>query len=104
MAECGGKSPQIVFAHGVDLSAVSESIARFLLTNQGQICSVGSRLLVQRSIEKEMLEWICSYFKQIAMGGAMDVKPRSVRWPRPGSAVGSCNISTRHKGRGPSWS
>ena len=74
MAECGGKSPQVVFADCVDLDAASESIARFLLTNQGQICSVGSRLLVQRSIEKAMLEKISARFEQITMGDAMDPK------------------------------
>lgn len=79
MAECGGKSPQIVFADGVDLDAVSESIARFLLTNQGQICSVGSRLLVQRSIEGAMLDRVGARFKQIVMGDAMD--PRTTFGP-----------------------
>ena len=74
MAECGGKSPQIVFADGVDLDSASESIARFLLTNQGQICSVGSRLLVQRSIETAILEKVMSWFGRIVMGDAADPK------------------------------
>lgn len=41
--ECGGKSLPIALADGVDLHMASETIARALLTNQGQICSVGSR-------------------------------------------------------------
>ena len=36
-AECGGKSPQILFDDGVDLDAACESIARGIITNQGQI-------------------------------------------------------------------
>jgi acyl-CoA reductase-like NAD-dependent aldehyde dehydrogenase len=72
MTECGGKSPQIVFDDGVDLDAASEAIAQMLLTNQGQICSVGSRLLVQRSIEPAMLEKITARFSRIVMGDAMD--------------------------------
>lgn len=72
MAECGGKSPQIVFDDGIDLDAASESIARLLLANQGQLCSVGSRLLVQRSIEATMLEKIGARFSQIVMGDARD--------------------------------
>lgn len=72
MAECGGKSPQIVFADGVDLDAAAETIARSLLTNQGQICSVGSRLLVQRSIESVMVEKIVARFKGIIMGDALN--------------------------------
>jgi len=72
MAECGGKSPQIVFDDGVDLDAASESIAQFLLVNQGQICSVGSRLLVQRSIEHTMIERICARVRKVVMGDALD--------------------------------
>jgi len=68
MAECGGKSPQIVFDDGVDLEAAARAIAQFLLTNQGQICSVGSRLLVQRSIETVLLDKIGAHFKSITMG------------------------------------
>jgi acyl-CoA reductase-like NAD-dependent aldehyde dehydrogenase len=73
-AECGGKSPQIVFADGVDLDEASAAIAGFLILNQGQICSLGSRLLVQRSIEEEMVEKISANMKQIVMGDALDPK------------------------------
>ncbi len=72
MAECGGKSPQIVFDDGVDLDAAAATIARFLLTNQGQICSVGSRLLVQASIEDALLERITAHFERIVIGDALD--------------------------------
>jgi acyl-CoA reductase-like NAD-dependent aldehyde dehydrogenase len=74
MAECGGKSPHIVFADGVDLEAASDRIARSLLINQGQVCSVGSRVLVQQSIQEAVLEKIAARFKQIAMGDALDPK------------------------------
>lgn len=74
MSECGGKSPQIVFDDGVDLDQVSEAIARFLTTNQGQICSVGSRLLVQRSIESAVVEKVTSHLRRIVMGDASDPK------------------------------
>jgi acyl-CoA reductase-like NAD-dependent aldehyde dehydrogenase len=72
MAECGGKSPQIVFADGVDLGAASEAIVSFLLTNQGQVCSVGSRLIVHRSIEDLMLKKITTLMKDVVMGDAVD--------------------------------
>ncbi len=74
MAECGGKSPQIVFADGVDLDAAAKSIAQVLLVNQGQLCSVGSRLLVQRSIEPLLVENIRVHLKQIVMGDAVNPK------------------------------
>jgi acyl-CoA reductase-like NAD-dependent aldehyde dehydrogenase len=74
MAECGGKSPHIVFADGVDLDAVAETIAQMLLTNQGQICSLGSRLLVQRSTEGVLLDKIGARLSQIVIGAALDPK------------------------------
>lgn len=72
LLECGGKSPHVVFDDGVDLAAVGASIAKSLLTNQGQICSVGSRLLVQKSAEKQVLEAIASRCSDIVMGDALD--------------------------------
>lgn len=72
LAECGGKSPQILFCDGVDLDAACESIARFIVTNQGQICSVGSRLLVQRSIEAAVLEKISARMRRVVMGNALE--------------------------------
>ncbi|MFL6601922.1 MAG: aldehyde dehydrogenase family protein [Steroidobacteraceae bacterium] len=74
MAECGGKSPHIVFEDSVDLDAIAQRIAQELLTNQGQICSVGSRLLVQRSIETSLLEGIIAQFSRIIMGDPLDPK------------------------------
>jgi acyl-CoA reductase-like NAD-dependent aldehyde dehydrogenase len=72
MAECGGKSPQIVFADGVDLDQVCDTIARALLSNQGQICSVGTRVLVQHSIEAVLVEKLTARLQQIVMGDAVD--------------------------------
>jgi acyl-CoA reductase-like NAD-dependent aldehyde dehydrogenase len=72
MAECGGKSPQIVFSDTDDLDAASDSIASMLLINQGQLCSVGSRILVQRSIEMALLDKVVGRLKQIVMGDALD--------------------------------
>lgn len=74
MTECGGKSPQIVFDDGVDLDAASDAIAHSLLTNQGQVCSVGSRVLVQDSIEDLMVEKISEKITRIVMGRALDTK------------------------------
>src|SRR5581483_10776317 len=74
LAECGGKSPQIVFDDGVDLDAASDFIARLFLTNQGQLCTAGSRLLVQKSIEEALLSRIISHIRKIVIGDALDIK------------------------------
>lgn len=79
MAECGGKSPQIVFDDGVELTATTQAIARSLLTNQGQVCSMGSRVLVQRSIESEVVERIADQVRGIVIGDALD--PRTTFGP-----------------------
>jgi acyl-CoA reductase-like NAD-dependent aldehyde dehydrogenase len=72
LAECGGKSPHIVFADCSDLHGAAETIGRMILTNQGQICSVGSRVLVERDIESKLLELIATRLRQIVMGDALD--------------------------------
>ncbi|EJT04447.1 aldehyde dehydrogenase [Rhizobium sp. CCGE 510] len=48
--ECGGKSPNIVFADTENLDAAAEAAAR-VFYNQGEICSSPTRLLVERSIK-----------------------------------------------------
>lgn len=74
MTECGGKSPHIVFDDGVDLNAVAATVSRSILTNQGQICSAGSRLLVHRAVEGPLLETITRRLGEIVMGNALDPK------------------------------
>jgi acyl-CoA reductase-like NAD-dependent aldehyde dehydrogenase len=67
-AECGGKSPQIVFDDGLDLDMVAANVARMIALNQGQVCSVGSRLLVQDTIEDVLVPKIVSQLKLIVAG------------------------------------
>lgn len=74
MAECGGKSPQIVFNDGVDLDAAADHIAQLILRNQGQVCSIGTRLLVQRSIEAVLIERIVPRLKRINVGNALNTE------------------------------
>ena len=51
--ECGGKSPNLVFADAPDLDAAAAAAAEAIFANQGQVCTAGSRLLVERSIHEE---------------------------------------------------
>ena len=52
--ELGGKSPFIVF-EDADLDSAVEGVVDATF-NQGQVCCVGSCLLVQESVEKYLLE------------------------------------------------
>ena len=53
--ECGGKSPNLVFADAHDLDKAAEAAASGIFYNQGEVCTAASRLLVERSIKDEFL-------------------------------------------------
>jgi gamma-glutamyl-gamma-aminobutyraldehyde dehydrogenase len=67
-AECGGKSPQVVFDDGVDLDAAADNIARMIVLNQAQLCSVGSRLLVQSTIEESLVQKVIAHLERTVAG------------------------------------
>ncbi len=71
-AECGGKSPQIVFSDFKNIDVVADHVAQSLLLNQGQVCSAGTRLLVQKTIEKKLIDKIVERFKNIVAGNPID--------------------------------
>ncbi len=53
--ECGGKSPQIILEDCENLQRAAEVAVEGIYSNMGEVCSAGSRLLVQRSIHDEFL-------------------------------------------------
>lgn len=53
--ECGGKSPQVFCADLADLDDAVEAACRGVFENMGEVCSAGSRLLVERPIYDEFL-------------------------------------------------
>ena len=53
--ECGGKSPNIVFADAPDLAQAAKAAAGGIFFNQGEVCTAASRLLVQRSIKDDFV-------------------------------------------------
>ncbi|HZH24093.1 MAG TPA: aldehyde dehydrogenase [Solirubrobacteraceae bacterium] len=54
--ECGGKSPHVIFADAPDLDVAVAHAAEGIFGNSGQVCSAGSRLLLQSSIADEVLD------------------------------------------------
>jgi 4-guanidinobutyraldehyde dehydrogenase/NAD-dependent aldehyde dehydrogenase len=54
--ECGGKSPNLVFADAPDLAAAASAAAGAIFYNQGEVCTAASRLLVERSIHAEFVD------------------------------------------------
>jgi gamma-glutamyl-gamma-aminobutyraldehyde dehydrogenase len=54
--ECGGKSPQIFMADLPDLERAVGAAYNGVFANMGEVCSAGSRLLVERPIYDEFIE------------------------------------------------
>jgi len=61
--ECGGKSPNIIFADCPDLDAAAEASAYAIFGNQGEVCSAGSRLIVQKEIETDFIKKVSEISK-----------------------------------------
>ena len=70
--ECGGKSPNIVLADCPDLSRAAQSAAAAIFFNQGEMCSAGSRLLVQESVREPLLEQITAIARTMAPADPLD--------------------------------
>ena len=69
--ELGGKAANIVFDDAAIDEAV-EGIVNGIFFNQGHVCCAGSRLLLQESIEEEVLEKLKVRMAKIRVGDPMD--------------------------------
>jgi len=65
--ELGGKSPNIFFSDA-DLEAATDGALFGVFINQGEVCSAGSRILVERSIYSRFLEMMTEKAKRIRLG------------------------------------
>lgn len=63
--ECGGKSPNLVFADAPDLEAAAQAAAIGIFFNQGEVCTAASRLLVERSIKDEFVKMVVAAGKDL---------------------------------------
>jgi gamma-glutamyl-gamma-aminobutyraldehyde dehydrogenase len=70
--ECGGKSPNLVFADTANLEEAAEFAARAIFFNQGEVCSANSRLLVERSIAEQFTELVVAQAKLVKLGNPLD--------------------------------
>ncbi len=70
--ECGGKSPNIVLADYPDLEKAATAAAFAIFFNQGEMCSAGSRLLVQEGIRDALLEKVQAVARQMQPGDPLD--------------------------------
>ena len=69
--ELGGKSPNIVFADA-EFEAAIEGSCVGIFGNQGEVCSAGSRVLVERAIYDRALEAMAERTRAIRLGDGLD--------------------------------
>lgn len=69
--ELGGKSPNIFFADS-DFSVAVEGALFGCFVNQGEVCSAGSRILVQRPVYDKFIDAMLAKTKTIRVGPGMD--------------------------------
>ncbi|AFZ30373.1 Betaine-aldehyde dehydrogenase [Gloeocapsa sp. PCC 7428] len=69
--ELGGKSANIVFADA-DLESAIANAFFGIFYNKGEICTAGSRLLLERSIHDVVVDGLIKYVSQIKMGNPLD--------------------------------
>ncbi|MFK8329868.1 aldehyde dehydrogenase family protein [Pseudomonas sp. BJa5] len=77
--ELGGKSANIVMADCPDIAQAARSAAAAIFANMGQVCSAGSRLLVQRAIVEPLLRELLPAADDYLPGHPLD----------PGSVTGA---------------
>ena len=70
--ECGGKSPAVVLASPPDMDLVVEQVLFGALMNMGENCSQGSRLIVHRSVQDELVSRLAEGLAAWTVGDPMD--------------------------------
>ncbi len=70
--ELGGKSPHIVFADCPDLDRAATEAAWGIFYNSGQVCTAGSRLLVQEAIADDFTNRLIAVARKIVAGDPLE--------------------------------
>jgi phenylacetaldehyde dehydrogenase len=69
--ELGGKSPNIVF-DDADLEAAVAAAANAIFYETGQVCSAGSRLMIQESVFDDVVAGVVAAAGNLTMGSGLD--------------------------------
>jgi aldehyde dehydrogenase (NAD+) len=69
--ELGGKSANVIF-DDANLDAATKAAAAGIFFNAGQVCSAGSRVLVQEKVYDEVVERLVARAKSLRMGDTLD--------------------------------
>ncbi len=91
--ELGGKSANIVF-DDADLESATNGVISGIFAATGQTCIAGSRLLVHRSIETQLIERVVALAKTARLGNPMNQDTQVGQSPRLPSATRCSATST----------
>lgn len=69
--ELGGKSPNVIFADA-DLDGAVEWAMIGIFFNQGEVCSAGSRIIIEESIKDEFVKRLAERADAITLGNPLD--------------------------------
>lgn len=73
--ELGGKSPNVIF-EDADLELAAKVALSGIFLNQGQMCTAGSRILVQDSVHDQFMEILSTRAARMVVGDPLDPKTR----------------------------
>jgi acyl-CoA reductase-like NAD-dependent aldehyde dehydrogenase len=74
--ECGGKSPNIILADCPDLDRAAAAAAAAIFFNQGEMCSAGSRLIIEEPVRDAVLEKVVAAGLRMPPGDPLDPATR----------------------------
>lgn len=81
LVELGGKNPHIVFADALaDDQAFANSVDQVLtgvFLHSGQVCSAGTRLIIEESVADDFVDALVTAAEQIVMGPGLDPASRT---------------------------
>lgn len=75
--ECGGKSPQIIFADCDQLERAAAAAAAAIFINQGEVCIAASRLYIEDGIYDQFLQLLLKEAQQYQPGDPLDPQSRT---------------------------
>ena len=99
--ELGGKSPAVVF-EDADLEAAINATVFGVFSLNGERCTAGSRILVQRGIYDEFVERYAAQAKRVKVGLPRTRPPRWAPWCTRSTTRRSCP-TWRSASRRPAW-
>ncbi|NIL91584.1 NAD/NADP-dependent betaine aldehyde dehydrogenase [Rhodococcus fascians] len=69
--ELGGKCPNLLF-EDCDLTRALPVVRNAIVQNAGQTCSAATRLIVHRSMHREVVEWLRTELEAVTVGHGID--------------------------------